>query len=264
MKNNKIGRIKAIILRHMRVWVVNWSRLSDSLYWPPLALILWGYVSVFLADQGGSPNLLIVFLAGFIFWNIMQRSQEEMCMGFMEDLWNRNFTNIFATPISLWEYLIAITIVGLIKLTFSTILVALIAVIVFQFNLLTIGIYLIPFIFSLMIVGWWVGFIINGLVFRFGYDVEALSWTLIFILQPFSGVFYPIRVLPGWMQIISRFIPSTYIFEGLRMLVFKGEVDGRLIFMSYVLNAIYFSLSILFFKKMFDIARDKGYLTKIF
>lgn len=264
MKSNKLGRIGAIVIRHMRAWVVNWSRFSDSLYWPPLNLILWGYVSIFLASQGGSPNLLIIFVGGFIFWNIMQKSQEEMCMGFMEDLWNRNFTNIFATPISVWEYLIGITIVGLIKLFISTTVVFIIAIIIFKFNFFTLGIFLIPFIINLLMTGWWVGFIINGLVFRFGYDVEALSWTLIFVLQPFSGVFYPVTFLPSWMQTVSRFLPSSYIFDGLRMIVFQGRVDGYLIIMSSFLNVIYFIGSLFFFKFMFDKAREKGYLTKIF
>lgn len=264
MKNRGIDRIQAIIIRHMRAWVVNWSRFSDSIYWPPLALILWGYVSVYLAKQGGSPNLMAVFVGGFIFWNIMQKAQEEMCMGFMEDLWNRNFTNIFATPISVWEYLVAITIVGIIKLILSTTVVLVMAMIVFDLNLLSLGLYLIPFVFNLLITGWCVGFFINGLVFRFGYDVEALSWTLIFILQPFSGVFYPVSILPEWMGFIARLVPSSYIFDGMRMLVFEGKVDANLWLISFILNAVYFILSLWFFKKMFETAREKGYLTKIF
>lgn len=264
MNVNRFNRIYAIIVRQMRVWVRSWSRMSDSIYWPVLALILWGYVSIFLFKQGGSPNLLVVFIAGYIFWNIMQRSQEEVSIGLMEDLWNRNFINIFSTPISIWEYLIALVLMGIFKVIISSLLVCLIAYFVFNFNLLTIGIYLFPFIVSLFLTGWWVGFITNGLVIRFGYDVEALSWTIIFLLQPFSGVYYPIAVMPDWMQFISKLIPSSYIFEGMRSLVFQGIVDNRLLIISFILNLVYIVLSLLFYKKMFDTAREKGYLTKLF
>lgn len=264
MKNNRLGRIYAIIIRHMRVWIINWSRLSDTLYWPVLNMIIWGYVSIFLASQGNSPNLLVVFLGGFIFWNIMHRAQEEMSVGFMDDLWSRNFANIFASPISVWEYLAALILMGIFKLIISTSLILIIAIVVFNFNLFSVGIYLFPFIFNLLLTGWWVGFIINGLVFRFGYDVEALAWTIIFVLQPFSGVYYPLSVMPGWMQFISKFIPSSYIFEGLRMLIFQGKVENGLLVTSFLLNVIYLSLSLLFYKKMFEAAREKGYLTKLF
>ncbi len=264
MKSNKLGRIYAIILRHMRVWIINWSRISDTLYWPVLNLIIWGYVSIFLAKQGNSPSLLVIFIAGFIFWNIMHRSQEEMSVGFMDDLWSRNFANIFASPISVWEYLIALILMGIFKVIISTSIILFIAVVVFHFNFLSIGIYLLPIIFNLLLTGWWVGFITNGLVFRFGYDVEALSWTIIFILQPFSGVYYPLSVMPEWMQSISKLVPSSYIFEAFRMLIFQGKVDNWLLFMSFFINAIYITISLFFYKKMFDIAREKGYLTKLF
>lgn len=264
MKNNRSGRIYAIMLRHLKALLVSWSRLSETFYWPMLNILIWGYVSKYLASQGSSPSLLIIFLAGFIFWNIMHRSQEEMSVGFMDDLWSRNFANIFASPVSTWEYLIALMLTGIIKLVLSTTLIWFVAAFVFHFNLLSIGFYLFPFIFNLLLTGWWVGFIINGLVFRFGYDVEALSWTIIFILQPFSGVYYPLSVMPDWMQFISRFIPSSYIFEGLRMLIYEGRVESILLMMSFALNIVYIIFSLFFYKKMFDAAREKGYLTKLF
>lgn len=264
MKDSKINRIYAIILRQFRVWIRSWNRISESFYWPVISLLLWGYVSMYLYDQGGSPNLLIVFIAGFIFWNIMQRSQEEVSIGFMEDLWNRNFINIFATPISIWEYLIALVIMGFFKVMLSSIIICIIAYLIFHFTLFTIGIYLLPFVINLFITGWWVGFFTNGMVIRYGYDVEALAWTVIFLLQPFSGVYYPLSVMPPWMQFIARLIPSSYIFEGLRNLIFQGKMNNSYLIISFILNAIFTVLALLFYKKMFEIARDKGYLTKLF
>jgi len=238
--------------------------MSDTLYWPVLNILIWGYVSIFLAKQGNSPNLLVIFIGGYIFWNIMHRSQEEMSVGFMDDLWSRNFINIFASPLSPWEYLTALILAGIIKLTMSTILIWFVASVVFRFELFSIGIYLFPFIFNLLLTGWWVGFIVNGLVFRFGYDVEALSWTIIFILQPFSGVYYPLSVMPEWMQSVSKFIPSSYIFEGFRTLIFQGKIEHRLLIIGCLLNVFYIILSLIFYKMMFESARQKGYLTKLF
>jgi ABC-2 type transport system permease protein len=37
-----------------------------------------------------------------------------------------------------------------------------------------------------------------------------------------SGVYYPISVLPGWMQVLAHLSPATYVLDGVR----AGLTDG--------------------------------------
>ena len=43
-----------------------------------------------------------------------------------------------------------------------------------------------------------------------------------------SGVYYPIEVLPGWMQGAGRVSPATYVLEGMRATVLNGTSTGQL------------------------------------
>ncbi|MBI4067114.1 ABC transporter permease [Candidatus Gottesmanbacteria bacterium] len=256
-----LNRLYAIILRQLYVFVASLGRSSDTLFWPVVNLFLWGYLSIYFSQKGGI-NLLASLLTGYLLWMFLQRSQEDLSVGLLEDLWSRNFINIFATPITIWEYLLGLITTGCLKLLGSFFLVVILTYLLFAFNIFSLGIYLVPFIFNLLLTGWWTGIMINGLIIRFGFEVEALSWTMIFLLMPFSGVFYPVDVLPTWMQTISYILPSSYVFSGMRKLIQDGIFDWNLFVVSLILNIFFMLLSLLFYKKMFDIAKEKGYLVK--
>jgi ABC-2 type transport system permease protein len=37
-----------------------------------------------------------------------------------------------------------------------------------------------------------------------------------------SGVYYPVTVLPGWLQVVARLSPATYVLEGMRLSLMQG------------------------------------------
>lgn len=264
MFNLNYGRIWGVVIRHIYLWRRSIARFTDTFYWPVVSLFIWGYVSVFVINKTNTPNLIVIFLGGLVFWTVIQRSQQEMSTGLLEDGWNRNLINVFASPLTVWEFLIGLILTSFIKMVAALTVMALFGYLLFHFNLLSIGIYLPFFIFNLLLAGWWMGFLTNGLIVRFGYEVEALGWTLIFIIQPFIGVFYPISILPHWMQNIAYLIPPTYTFEGLRKLVNVGVFDWSLFLINLGMNVVFIVITLVFYKRMFETAREKGYLTKLF
>jgi ABC-2 type transport system permease protein len=48
------------------------------------------------------------------------------------------------------------------------------------------------------------------------------------ILLVVSGVYYPVEVLPGWMQAIAEISPATYALEGTRAAILEGAGIGDL------------------------------------
>jgi len=42
------------------------------------------------------------------------------------------------------------------------------------------------------------------------------------VLLLVSGVYYPVQVLPGWLQVIARISPATYVLEGMRLSLMNG------------------------------------------
>ena len=118
--------------------------------------------------------------------------------------------------------------------------------------------YLIPFMISLMITGWAIGLIVAGLIINYGMRIQTIAWTGIFILAPFSGIYYPISTLPIWAQKVAVFLPTSYIFEGMRAIISKGVVAWNTLLVSFLLNAILLAFGIFFFIFMFSKSKEKG------
>ena len=113
---------------------------------------------------------------------------------------------------------------------------------------------------NLLVMGWCLGLIVSGLVLRFGLAAESLAWVVVFMLSPLSGVYYPITTLPDWLQPISWSLPSTYVFEGMRAILFDAVVRFDLLIRAAGLNVLYLTASSAFFLFMFHVARQRGLL----
>ncbi len=260
---NSIRRINAIVWRHTITWTREIEGLLETLWWPTFDLVVWGLMSLYIRrDAGMGGTVTTMVLSGIILWMIVYRSQQELGFTFLKEIWDRNLVNIMTSPVSIAEFTIASLIIGGIKLAISVIFAMAIAFFFFSLNIFTIGWGIIPFIINLLLVGWWAGFFIQGMILRFGNRVQAFVWSLVVILQPFSAVFYPVSILPGWMQVIARFIPSSYVFEGLRGVLAGGAVNWQGVAEATILNIIYILLSILFFLSSWRSARRTGMIQK--
>jgi len=132
-----------------------------------------------------------------------------------------------------------------------------------SFNIFMIGISLIPFILNLTVMGWAIGIITTALILRFGQEAEVLAWALGFLFMPVSAVFYPVSVLPFFLQIIARFVPASYVFEGMRAVISNGNFPLNDLLWSTGLNTFYILFALLFFHWNFNVVKRKGLLVRI-
>ncbi|HUV46827.1 MAG TPA: ABC transporter permease [Candidatus Bathyarchaeia archaeon] len=253
------SRVLAVIIRHLYNFKHNLERLTDSFYWPALDILLWGITTQYIqqANQKVS-NLVLVFLSGLIFWQVIWRSQYEITVNFLEELWNQNLVNLFATPLRVEEWITAVFSLGFINMIVSVSFAGLVAWLLYSVNILNFGWLLLPFFASLLIVGWWVGLIVSGLISLFGKNIQSLAWAGVTLLAPFSALYYPVSSLPVWAQKIARILPSSYIFEGMRKVLSTGKVPFVNLVISFGLNFVYLLLSYFFFKYCFAKSREKG------
>lgn len=259
-----INPVKAIVMRNLFEWRRNLDRIVDSIWWATTDLIFWGITSSYLKQTTlGVSNIVAIFLGGIILWVIVQNSQRDINMPLLGEAWNRNLINIFTTPIRLREFIAGTIILGLMKLLLTGAILSLLAIIFYQFNIFLFGLYLIPAIINLILVGWWIGFFINGLIFRFGYRIEAFAWAFVFIIYPFSAIFYPVRILPEWAQLIAHILPTSYIFENMRQVIYTGMFSPTDILISFILNLCYLTFSIIFMCRMFTEALKSARLVKL-
>lgn len=254
-----IHRIWAVVLRHLYNFRHNLDRVVDAFYWPSLDVVVWGLTISAMQKQGqSSVSQVVMILSGTILWFVMWRGQGEITVNFLEELWSENLTNLFASPLRLIEWMIGLCLIGVLKLVLTIALTSTIAFLLYQTNILNLGFWLVPFTIILTLFSWAFGFFTAGLFLRHGTDVQTLAWAGAFVLMPFSAVYYPLYLLPHWVQVIASFLPSTYVFEGMRQVVLAGNMPMRMIYTSLFLVCIYLLLAVLFFIRSFNVAKEKG------
>lgn len=259
-----LSRIWAIVLRHILQMKRDITRMTEIIWYPIIDLVIWGLVTTFLqSSEQGIPLSFLFFVGGTILWILVYRMQTEMAISLLLDVWDRNLLNIFTSPITSFEFLAGLTIVSLLKLFITFTILSFLAIFLYAFNLFTLGIFLLPFVCNLLLMGWWMGVAINGVILRFGYRVESVGWALVYIFNPLSGVFFPVSTMPPWMQTAASFIPASYVFEGMREALAYGTVSSHLLFMSFLLNGIYTIAAILWYGWMFESAKQSGILAKM-
>ncbi|MFQ5427742.1 MAG: ABC transporter permease [Thermodesulfobacteriota bacterium] len=256
-------RVLLYTLRHLYLYRRSLPRLMEIFYWPILDLALWGFVGLYLTRHEGSvPGFVSFFLGALILWDILFRSQQGISVSFLEDLWSRNLLNIFISPLSPVEYVISLIVMSLIKLLLATCVLTFLAYFLYSFNIFTIGPALIPLALNLIIMGWSIGIITTAIILRYGQQAEVLAWGLALLFQPISAVFYPVEVLPRWLQHIVQFIPSAHVFEGMRAVIAQNPFPTGHLIWAILLNVAYVTISVLFFSWNFKTVKERGLLVK--
>lgn len=252
------NRIFAMVLRDLINLRHGYDRLSDMFYWPAMDLLIWGLTGLYFVKQSQNPNLLSVMLTGLIFWIVVWRSQYEININLLQEIWDRNLVSLFASPLTLAEWIVSFLIFGLTKMVVSLAFSGVIAFLLYQYSLFLYGLWLIPFVANLLLTGWIVGFVVAGFLIRFGGRIQTFAWTGVYLIVPFSAVYYSLSTLPSWAQKIGLAIPTTYIFEGMREILFTGSLSYDKLFISFALNIVYLVLSIWFFVWMFNKSKNIG------
>ena len=255
-------RISAVVLRYLYLHRRSVARSMEIFFWPVMNLLVWGFVTSYLKELA-LPRTVLFLLGSVILWDVLYRAQQGITLAITEEFWVKNIINIFISPISMAELLAAICIVGIIKSVVTTVVLGILAYILYRFNLMTTGPELVLFLGSLLLFGWAVGLFTMALIFRHGRAAEALIWGVPFLIQPISAVFYPVSVLPPWLQKIAYLLPSTYIFEGMRQVLASGVADMTTLGISFGLNLVYLVLGSLYFSWMLHRVRVMGYLSRL-
>ncbi len=259
-----LHRLMALFMRHIYLYRRSLPRLMEIFYWPFLDLLLWGFISLYLVRyRENLPNFVAFLLGALILWDILFRSQQGISVSFLEDIWARNFLNIFASPLKPLEYVVSLMLISSVKIIIAGSIMSLLAWLLYSFNIFLLGISLLPFILSLVILGWAIGIITTSLILRFGQQAEVLAWGLALLFQPVSAVFYPVSVLPPALQAIARFVPASYVFEGMRAIIHTGNFPHHELIRSFGLDAAYIGVAFLFFCLVMKTVKKRGLLAKI-
>lgn len=256
-----LPRIGAMVLRYWYLLMSSWPRLLELVYWPTLQVITWGFLqsyiaqnSSFFAQAGGT------LIGAMILWDILFRGQLGFSISFLEEMWSRNLGNLLMSPLRPVELLLAMTVMSLVRLAIGIVPMTLLAATFFDFNILGMGLPLAAFFCNLIFTSWSIGILASGLVLRNGLGAESIVWTLMFVLWPLACVYYPVSVLPGWLQPVAWLLPPTYVFEGMRALLTQQVFRIDLMAWALAINAVMLSLAFAAFLALLNGARRAGSL----
>ena len=259
-----LRRIWGLMYRHLALYRGSWPRLLELMYWPVLQMCIWGFTASFLMNRtrGTAGLAASALLGGVLLWEVALRSQMGVAISFLEELWSRNLGHLFVSPIRPGEMLAALVGISFLRMLTGVLPAILLAYVLYRFNLFALGPVVVLFFANLMIMGWWVALGVISLILRHGAGAEALAWSVLFGLTPFSAVFYPVSVLPMALQPIALALPSAHVFEGMRAAL-GGVVRWDELAWAVGLNAYWLCAGLLLFARQFRQARLRGALLNI-
>ena len=259
-----INKMYGLFLRHFFLIKGSLPRVLDLIYWPTIQIILWGFISKFFSMYSNYySNTLGVILTCAILYDILFRSSISFNMLFLEEIWSRNFTNLFIAPMKISEIIISLVFTALIRALIGLVPAILLTSPLFGISLLKLGLPLAFLFLSLYLFGITLGLLVSAGLLRFGPSFENIGWSTMFLLAPFGCIYYPVETLPEIFQSIAFALPLVYIFEESRNILMNGLVDYKNIINAIYLNVFYLVVSIYVFYYSFDKARDKGTLINI-
>ena len=258
-----LRRTFAIVLRQIYLIRGSFPRVFPLFAWVAVDMVLWGFLTKYLNSVTSSGfNFVPVLLGAVLLWDFFIRIMQGVTMAFFEDVWSRNFLNIFATPLLISEYVAGLVLSSILTSVVGLAAMLLIAIIIFKLSFLVYGLIVIPFLLVLFLFGIAFGIFGSGLVLRFGPASEWFIWPIPALISPFAGVLYPVSTLPQWMQVISRLLPPSYVFEQLRVIVSGGTASGIALVWSACLAVVYILAAYWFFVRIYRHALRTGLIAR--
>ena len=254
-------KIYALGLRHLYLIMNYFQRVLYLISWPTVQIFLWGFISKFFTlNSDYYSNTVGVILTAAILYDFLFRASISFNMMFLEEIWSRNFTNLFIAPIRIREIIISLTLTAILRTLIGLVPAVLISIPLFGVSILKLGIPLIYLLLALYLFGITLGLLVTSGLLRYGPSFENIAWASLFFLAPLGCIYYPIEILPNSLQIIAKGLPLVHIFEEMRNILMTSSVDYSNIFKSISISIVYFIFGVIVFYISYFGAKRRGTL----
>lgn len=256
-------RTGAIVLRQYYLMRGSPARVLPLFVWASIDIVLWGFMTKYLNSITASGfNLLPVLLGAVLLWDFFGRVMQGVTTAFFEDVWSRNFLNVFATPISISEYVAGLVLSSIATSSVGLAVMLILATTVFGLSYFVYGVLIVPFLLVLFLFGIAMGIFGSAVVLRLGPASEWFVWPIPAMISPFVGVFYPLETLPRWMQAVAHLLPPSYVFESMRRIISRGGFLGFDLAWGFALALLDIALAAWFFTRVHRYAVRTGLIAR--
>ena len=257
-------RVRALIRRHAYLLLKSWPRLVSMAYYPTVTMVLWAFLTIYLKPTNSflkdAPGF---FIGAVLLWDVLFRGQLGVSLTFVEEMYSRNLGNLFVSPLRLSEFIAGQLTMSVLRTLIGVGGACFFAWLLFRYSIFSLGIPLTAFFWLLLAFGWSIGLGVSAMILRFGLGAEELAWAAIFLVAPVSGVYYPIAVLPGWLQPVAWALPSAHVFEGMRGVLLEGTFAWSHFWSALMLDGVYLCLGVAIFRLAISHARVHGRLLQM-
>ena len=255
------NKIYALGLRHLYLIMNSFPRVLDLIYWPTVQIFLWGFISKFFTlNSDYYSNTVGIILTAAILYDFLFRASISFNMMFLEEIWSRNFTNLFIAPIRIREIIASLTLTAILRTLIGLVPAVLISIPLFGVSILKLGFPLIFLLISLYLFGISLGLFVTSGLLRFGPSFENIAWASLFFLAPLGCIYYPIEILPNILQVFAKGLPLVHIFEEMRNILINEQVNYYNIYKSILISLVYFVLGVIVFYASYYGAKKRGTL----
>ncbi len=259
-----LRRVRALCRRHGYLLLKSWPRLVSIAYYPTVTMVLWAFLTLYLAPTNSflksAPGF---FIGAVLLWDVLFRGQLGVSLTFIEEIYSRNLGNLFVSPLRLHEFVAGQLAMSVMRTLIGVGSACLFAWLLFHYSIFSMGLPLVAFFSCLLMFGWAIGLAVSAMLLRYGLGAEELAWAAIFLVAPVSGVYYPVAVLPQALQAIAYALPPAYVFEGMRGVLLRSEFDWRLFRDALLLDGMYLAFAALLFAAAVRGARRRGTLLQM-
>lgn len=253
---DSLNRIKTVLVysyfhitHSMETWV-------DLFWFSSISVVVFGLLAQYLGGLNSQETTAVIF--GLIMWEMVRVVQYGITVGMMWDVWSKNFSSLFVTPLTMTEFVLGQLISSLVKSISVSALLSVVCWFLFGLWAPSLGFVWIPYFLLLSIMGWATGMVIMALIIRFGTDIQSLAWGLIFMFQPISAIVYPVSALPDPVEWVAYLSPMTYVTESLRHQLATGDILWKYLALSAVVNGVYVLIAVGFLRFQFNWAKRTG------
>ncbi|MBI2573665.1 ABC transporter permease [Candidatus Woesearchaeota archaeon] len=258
----KLHRVKAMLLNYYYFSLDSLDRLFDIFYWPIIDIFIWGFMTFYI--QGLSEyNILNTVLGGIVLWIFLWRTSQDIVVYLLESFWSRSLYHLFSSPLKSSELLTSLLVTGFVRAFAAFGVMLSVSYLLYHFNVFIYNWFHFSILISiLLIMGWGMGMLVSSFIFLFGTRVQVLAWSPVWVLQPFSCVFYPLSALPSWAAKIAIVLPTTHVFEQMRATVHGQPLNVPSVIYALVVSIIFLCIAAYIVSWAVESSRRNGKLAK--
>src|SRR5208337_3666860 len=101
--------------------------------------------------SGSGHDFVPTLLGGVLLWDFCTRMMQGVSTAFLEDVWSRNFLNLFSSPLSISEYIFGLVITSVMTSCLGLLTMLMLATLVFHLQFFALGLPLVAFLMVLFV-----------------------------------------------------------------------------------------------------------------